>query len=248
MKSEIFKTKPFQTLRLDPNFLPMFLANQAFLKHVKKSKQYEEISIAIRRHLNQVSRFNTYVFKEGIGFDEDNLIYLSRLIKSLLWVIGGYEIDISCSAYLFKRIKHAFSDKGKYAFDIKFMSKIYEKPFTVNHKELLDMPIQNESSKPLGRHLNGYRIGFDAGGSDRKVSAVIDGKAIFSEEVIWHPKLNSDPQYHYDGIMDSIQRAASKLPRVDAIGVSSAGIYIDNKIMAASLFLQVDEKVFNEKS
>ena len=29
------------------------------------------------------------------------------------------------------------------------------------------------------------------------------------------------------------------MPRVDAIGVSSAGIYIDNRAMVASLFLKV---------
>ena len=37
-------------------------------------------------------------------------------------------------------------------------------------------------AKPMGGHLDGCRIGFDAGGSDRKVSAVIDGETVFSEE------------------------------------------------------------------
>jgi predicted NBD/HSP70 family sugar kinase len=247
MKSDIFKKKPYQTLKLDHEFLPMFLANQAFLTHLKKTNKINEVKIAIHRYANQISIFDTQVFKDNIGFDEDNFVFLSRLIKSLLWVVGGYEIDISCSEYLFNRLSKAFEENGKYDFDIKFMSKIYEKPFKINYRKPIEMPTRNESSKPLGRHLEGCRIGFDAGGSDRKVSAVIDGKAVFSEEVIWHPKLNSDPKYHYDGIMDSIQRAASHLPHVDAIGVSSAGIYIDNKIMAASLFLQVDEKSFEDK-
>jgi predicted NBD/HSP70 family sugar kinase len=125
------------------------------------------------------------------------------------------------------------------------MSKIYEKPFTVEYILNKDMPDAFELSNPLGRNLDGYRIGFDAGGSDRKVSAVDNGKSIYSEEIVWHPKLQSDPKYHIEGIKDSILRAASKLPRVDAIGVSSAGIYINNKVMAASLFMKVSETDFN---
>ena len=127
------------------------------------------------------------------------------------------------------------------------MSKIYEKPFTVEVVAIKDVPESNEQSRPIGRHLDGYRIGFDAGGSDRKVSAVVNGKTIFSEEIVWHPKLQSDPTYHYDGIMDSIKRAAAKMPRVDAIGVSSAGIFIDKRIAAASLFLIVPQDKFDSE-
>jgi predicted NBD/HSP70 family sugar kinase len=98
----------------------------------------------------------------------------------------------------------------------------------------------------IGGHLDGCRIGFDAGGSDRKVSAVIDGEVVYSEEVVWFPKINSDYKYHYDGIMQAMKTAASKMPRVDAIGVSSAGVYINNKIMVASLFLKVPKEDYKD--
>lgn len=49
------------------------------------------------------------------------------------------------------------------------------------------------------------------------------------------------------GIVDSMKMAAAKMPDVDAIGVSSAGIYIDNRTMVASLFLKVPKDAFNEK-
>ena len=88
-------------------------------------------------------------------------------------------------------------------------------------------PVTSESASPVGRHLDGCRIGFDAGGSDRKVSAVIDGEAVFSEEVVWFPKTNADPKYHYDGILQAMKTAASHMPRVDGLGVSSAGVYVD---------------------
>ena len=76
---------------------------------------------------------------------------------------------------------------------------------------------------------------------------MIDGEVVYSEEVVWHPKLSEDPEYQYNGILDSFKKAASKMPRVDAIGVSSAGIYINNRIMVASLFIKVPEDVFEEK-
>ena len=97
----------------------------------------------------------------------------------------------------------------------------------------------------MGGHLEGCRIGFDAGGSDRKVSAVIDGETVYSEEVVWFPKINSDPQYHYDGIVSALKSAAEHLPRVDAVGVSSAGVYINNRTMSASLFLKVPKDIQN---
>src|SRR6267378_2501706 len=60
----------------------------------------------------------------------------------------------------------------------------------------------------LGRHLDGCRIGFDLGGSDRKVAAVIDGKVVFNDETVWDPYFQPDSQYHFDGIMDSLKKAA----------------------------------------
>ena len=110
-----------------------------------------------------------------------------------------------------------------------------------------DRPKANEQVKKIGRNLDGCRIGFDAGGSDRKVSAVIDGKCVFSEEVVWFPKTASDPQYHRDGILSSLKAAAAHMPRIDAIGVSAAGIYVDNRTAIASLFRSVGKVEF-EKS
>jgi len=76
---------------------------------------------------------------------------------------------------------------------------------------------------------------------------VIDGEAVFSEEVIWHPKTAEDSDYHLREIVDAFKTAASKMPRVDAIGVSSAGIYINNRVLAASLFIKVSKEDFEKK-
>jgi predicted NBD/HSP70 family sugar kinase len=98
----------------------------------------------------------------------------------------------------------------------------------------------------VGRHLEGCRIGFDIGGSDRKVAAVRDGRVIFSEAIAWDPYFQKDPAYHLEGIHDSIKRAAAHLPRVDAIGGSAAGVYINNEVRVASLFRGVAPELFEQ--
>jgi predicted NBD/HSP70 family sugar kinase len=121
---------------------------------------------------------------------------------------------------------------------------VYAKPFEVVVCAPEQAPDKQESSTPLGRHMDGCRIGFDLGASDRKVSAVIDGETVYSEEVVWEPGKHSDPAYHYNEVMTALKTAASKLPRVDAIGGSSAGVYVNNRAMIASLFRGIAEDQF----
>nr|WIF88769.1 hypothetical protein QOL21_01705 [Acholeplasma laidlawii] len=124
------------------------------------------------------------------------------------------------------------------------MSRIYGKPFEVVHA--VEVPKLVKGDSPIGKHLKGNRIGFDAGGSDMKVSAVVDGVPVFSTEVVWFPKLNSDPNYHKENIRKVIQLAVEQLPSVDALGVSSAGVYIHNEARVASLFIEVPDELFEE--
>jgi predicted NBD/HSP70 family sugar kinase len=98
----------------------------------------------------------------------------------------------------------------------------------------------------MGRNLDGCRIGFDLGGSDRKASALIDGEVVFSEEIAWDPYFQKDPTYHIEGVHDSLKRAAAHLPRVDAIGGSAAGVYVNNEVRAASLFRGVSPIDFEQ--
>ena len=170
---------------------------------------------------------------------------LDRLVKTLLWAWGGWKIVTFGSQEVHDHLKTAYRAGGERAFDADFMATVYERPFEVEQAaKIEDVLITRSSANSVGHHLDGCRIGFDAGGSDRKVSAVIDGEPIYSEEVVWFPKTNSDPQYHYDGILAAMKTAAEHMPRVDAIGVSSAGVYIDNKVMVASLFLKVPKEDF----
>lgn len=247
MKQFKFDQKPKDLLRLDPNYVPVILGNIAYEEAVKKSENPCFVKIALERSNKEISVVELLIFSDEYKEEENNFIYIERRIKSLLWVKGGFRIFFGGNNKIGKRIKLAYQNGGIRQFDSEFMANVYEHSFEVKVVDFSDVPKANEKSKPIGRHLDGYRIGFDAGGSDRKVSAVVNGESIYSEEVVWFPKTNSDPKYHYDGIMDSIKRAASKLPRVDAIGVSSAGIFIDNRVAVASLFRQIPQDLFDKE-
>ncbi|MBR5321432.1 MAG: ROK family protein [Clostridia bacterium] len=231
--------------KLDPKFQPLALVIREMREATKENGQ--DIIIAIERNKGYTTTYKTRIFNDGTGHDEENFRFVERVAKSLLWVAGGYKIIIAGSETVGNKIKEAYTIGGLREFDVKFMERVYECPFVVETCSLENAPEDKSAAAPIGRHLDGCRIGFDAGGSDRKVSAVIDGESVYSEEVVWFPKTNSDPEYHYQGILDAMKTAASKMPRVDAIGVSSAGVYIDNRIMVASLFLKVNEDDFDKK-
>ena len=232
--------------KLDPGYIPMSLVCREMRAATAENGQ--DLVIAIERNKGYTTTYKTRVFPDGTGHDEENFRFVERIVKSLLWVAGGYKIVIAGSEVIGNKIKAAYTDGGLRDFDVHFMERVYEQSFVVETCALEDAPKDKSAAAPIGRHLDGCRIGFDAGGSDRKVSAVIDGESVYSEEVVWHPKLQSDPDYHYRGILEAMKTAASHMPRVDAIGVSSAGVYIDNRIMVASLFLKVeDEEIFDKK-
>lgn len=230
---------------LDLGYMPMALVLKEYAENVKKEGG-QKIVIGVERNNGYVSTYAMEVFKDNTGHDDENFDIVERIVKTMLWVRGGFKVIIAGSAVIGNKIKAAYDFNGLREFDRGFMARVYECPFEVEVVSLENAPQENEAAAPVGRHLDGCRIGFDAGGSDRKVSAVIDGESVYSEEVVWFPKTNTDPMYHYDGIMEAMKTAASHMPRVDGIGVSSAGVYVDNKIMIASLFLKVSDEDFEK--
>ena len=231
--------------RLDKGFAPMALVCREMRKNTAEDGQ--DLIVAVERNQGCTYVYRTRIYRDGAGHDEENCKFIDRVAKTLLWVAGGYKITVAGSRVVGEYIKSTFCHGGARDFDARFMERVYERPFEVIVTDLENAPEEKSSAAPVGKHLDGCRIGFDAGGSDRKVSAVVDGETVYSEEVVWFPKLNSDPEYHYEGILNAMKTAASYMPRVDAIGVSSAGVYIDNKIMVASLFIKVSDEDFEKR-
>ena len=217
---------------LDADFVPFGVWAREYLRGA--SRPYK---IAVERENGLISVFETKL--RGEGSAEANYRYAERFVKLLLWSVGGWRVYLCGDDAISRRMQAEYRAGGGREFDFGFMQDVYERPLEIVVTDEAHFPAANERSRKAGGHTNGCRIGFDAGGSDRKVSAVIDGETVYSEEVVWHPKKSEDPQYQYDGIVSAFKTAASKMPRVDAIGVSSAGVFIGNAPMVSSIFLKV---------
>ena len=231
--------------QLDKNFRPMVVEFRNYVKAVK-SAQSKPVKICVERNDGYNYIFGYDVFASADKSCENNRM-AERIAKTILWLVGGYKIYVLGDEGIYQYLKDAYTDTGIRAFDKNFMERVYENKFEVILCDEKTFPAEKKCSLSVGGHLDGCRIGFDAGGSDRKVSAVIDGEVVYSEEVVWFPKVNTDPDYHYREILTAMKTAASKMPRVDAIGVSSAGVYVNNKIMVASLFIKVNDDDFEKK-
>jgi predicted NBD/HSP70 family sugar kinase len=233
---------------VDPEFLPAALWNRAFRAAVAAAGGGEKLAIALERPDGSVSVYRTAVLAHSGPAVALNERYVERLVKFLLWQRGGCKLIIAGDPALAAHISGVYSPFGARSFDFDFMGdSVYRQPMQILGARYEDAPPTKEIGLPLGRHLDGCRIGFDLGGSDRKCAALIDGELVYSEELAWDPYFKTDPQYHYDEIDDSLRRAAAKLPRVDAIGGSAAGVYVDNEIRVASLFRGVPRQLFDSR-
>ena len=220
---------------LDEGFIPFAPWRAAYLAEARRP-----VRIAVERQDGQTAVFETWLRDEP--YRAADLRFLERTVKLLLWSVGGWRVRICGCDRLTRELARTYAAAGERAFDADFMETVFQRPFVLEAVSEADFPVPRSTARRIGGHWDGCRIGFDAGGSDRKVSAVIDGETVYSEEVVWHPKTQADPRYHYEGILSAFRAAASKMPRVDGIGVSSAGVFIGNAPMVSSLFIRVPPK------
>lgn len=232
---------------LDPEFVPAALWNRAYRAKVKADSAARTIEIALCRADGTTFRWSGQILSATAENAPLTLRYIERHVKFLLWQKGGSRLLIAGAPDVAAALAEIYSEKGERTFDWGFIgTKIFGEPISVKAVDVSELPAANDTVMTLGRNLEGCRIGFDLGGSDRKCAALIDGEVVFSEEVVWDPYFQSDPDYHIEGINDSLKRAAAHLPRVDAIGGSSAGVYVNNEVRAASLFRGVSPEDFEK--
>ena len=233
--------------RLDPGFVPASLWNRAYRTRVAATDG-RPLAIALERSDGSVSVFHTSVLPHEGDAMALNQRYVERQLKFLLWQKGGWRVTIAGESSIAASLRAVYSPAGARVFDHEFMGeRVYGRPMTVESTSYHDAPGERETAAPLGRHLDGCRIGFDLGASDRKCAAVVDGRVVASEEIAWSPATEADPQYHFDGIQDSLKRAARHLPRVDAIGGSAAGVYVANEVRVGSLYRAVPRHLFDSR-
>lgn len=233
---------------LDPGFLPASIWTRSF-HALRKEHGSRSVKIALLRTSGDGTLHNTDLLPANEEWADLNLRHLERTLKFLLWSAGGHRFVISGADELCPQLQESYSPTGERAFDADFISRLFNEALTIEASSEADFPTLQVSENEIETDLGapGNRIGFDLGGSDRKCAAVIDGKVVFSEEVPWDPYFEENPDYHIEGIRDSLKRAAAHLPSVDAIGGSAAGVYVDNKVRVASLFRGVPDEIFKDR-
>ena len=223
---------------LDGDFIPARVYNDEFAKNATRP-----FVLAVEREDGLVFRVDTKLCDDA----DKNNFYIERLVKTLLWSAGGWRIMTSGDHGVYEYLKAAYTADGLRAFDVDFWSTVYGRDFVVDELPADQIPQSTQNPLPIGRHLDGCRVGFDAGGSDIKVSSVVDGEVIFSQEIVWNPKITSDISYHYENVRAAIELAASKMPRCDAVGVSSAGVIVKSRPMQCSLFMAVPKDTHEQR-
>ncbi len=239
---------PRVTPPLDAAFRPAVLARRALTEAVRASGQGIVGAVAVEQPGGAVATADVFLFGDSDPAAAAGLAVSERIVKSLLWSRGGCRVWVDGPRELVEYLRRHYTQDAAGCWDARMMGAVvYGEAFEVVAAPRSEFPISKETTEELGRHLDGCRIGFDLGASDRKAAAVIDGKVVFSEEIGWDPSRHDDPQWHYDQIMDSLRRAAEHLPRVDAIGGSAAGIYVESQIRVASLFRSVKPEAFGRR-
>ena len=228
-----FATQPKWVPELDPAFQPAVLWNRAYRASVQDGVP---LVLALEGEQGRISRFETVVRP---GEDQETLRYAERLVKFLLWARGGWRLVVGGPAGIASYLQESYAACGVRAFDAEMMEKSYGRPFIVQMVPASEAPAAREAGSAVGGHMEGCRIGFDLGASDYKVAAVMDGKVVYSDEFAWDPRTQRDPDYHYEHLNAGLKAAAAYLPRVDAIGGSSAGVIVNNRFMVASLLRNV---------
>ena len=242
--ASLFNTAPAQALRLDPTFRPLALGVRAYRAALGAWGAAEPLAIALEQSPESVATLALEVFPAAAGRGADNLRYVSWMLNGLLWACGGWRITLGGPRELCAAVAAQYGPGGPREFERLIMGQAFGRPLEVVVTVAGAVPPPAQRALALGGHLEGCRLGFDLGASDFKVAAVMDGEVLFSREFPWHPKEAADPAYHYQHLNQGLRLAASFLPRVDAIGGSTAGIVVDNRLRVASLFRAVPPGVF----
>ena len=230
---------------LDPDFIAPVLWTKAFEEKVAAEPRSHVVELALTRLDGTCFRWSGKLLPNEGENVALNHFYVERIVKFLLWMKGGCTILVAGDDSVAEMLAATYCKGGAREFDWDFIgTQIYDQPISVKAVSAAELPEEKSTSVALGRNLDGYRIGFDLGGSDRKAAAVVNGEVVFSEEVVWDPYHQKDPNYQLEGVDDSLIRAAKHLPQVDAIGGSAAGVYVNSEPRVGSLFRGISKEDF----
>ena len=74
--------------KLDPGYMPLYAFNQAFLKDAK-----QPLGLAVERSCGEMAVCETFIHGAP-EMREADCYYVNRLIKTILWMKGGFRIYV----------------------------------------------------------------------------------------------------------------------------------------------------------
>ena len=209
---ESIKASPKFHPVLDPEFVPACLWNRAYRVIVRDCGVGQDLALALRRSDGSVSVHKTKVLPHEGG----NVALNRALCREAPEVPVVAEGRVSHHRRRRRRglplISAPFMHLTEHARSI---TRSWGNASTVSRcgsiaRSLKTPPPNGKRRRRWAATWTGIRIGFDLGASDRKCAAVVNGEVVFSEEAPWNPSDQADPQYHFDGINDSLKRAAGE--------------------------------------
>lgn len=169
---------------LDPGFESAALWTRDYRRVVARDAGARPFALALIQPDGSVFRHEDLLLAADHPEAVRTLRHVERALKFLLWQKGGSRVLVGGAPEVAAYLQSEYSASGGRAFDHAFMGeKIYREPFVIEAVELDALPSARFASLSIGRNLEGCRIGFDLGGSDRKAAALIDGKVVYSEEI-----------------------------------------------------------------
>ncbi len=169
-----------------------------------------------------------------------------QAVKFALWAGGGYRLHLAGNADVCAAVGEVWREGGERDFDRDVMSRVYGEPMRIVRCDADAVPAGRDAGQGTAIATAGCRLGFDLGASDYKIAAVQDGVVRFSDEFPWTPREATDPDYLFEHLDSGLRKAAGHLPRVDAIGGSTAGIVVDNRLRVASLLRSLPARRYAE--
>lgn len=173
---------------------------------------------------------------------KSSCFYIERVIKSMIWIYGGYRIYLSGDSRIIEYIKDVYSHSGSRKFDVEFMEEIYQRPFEIKEGKIKALKLSRKISMGEGE---GKRIGLDLGGTSIKYSVVEDGNDIFSGVLKWNPTQMNNSLYHTQMLKKAYGICEEKIGKAQSLGISTAGIIADNKVRVSSLFRNTYDKDYS---
>ena len=224
---------------LDPNYLPMIEFERLYQIEAKaqQADSLQNCILTLVKNPQQIAQ-QQILISLSTQLETQTLNYLNRFIKSMLWIYGGYKLYCNVPHEMRNKLQKMFSSEGEQKFDAEFIVEgIFDRKLEIISCAPEQMPKPCSDSASIGGKSGGLRLGFDLGGSDKKIAAIANGQVLFTQSIIWDPYPQEDLNWHRKEVKELYELGASKLPgAVGAMGGSAPGIIMDNKVKVGSLF------------